>query len=422
MLDATVVHQFGAEEYPPFGGVVIFNPNGLGKLRVTHGPFSTASGKYDGFLLLDSVPLVRWQGTECPTCERLLQAATGSPTEAAFWANETNELTLEDVVSGNSEWVTRLRPLLQLLVPGFYALTIDHYYPTDGDGQLFWGEQLRLRPCQALSAHVEGDVPAFLVATQPTSNFRGASMTAARQSLNKSPGIAYKIGGRVSALLDGHHRALTAALDRTTVACVTIRRIWGYLAKPGQMRLQVFDHLSLDTKQMPAEASEWLNGPSHSGSKEPALLDEQVAEFLRDGTPESSSTLPASLSIPDITAAYPTDQMLGSLLRIAGPKRLVSDAMIEEVLTVEAEYQGDAHCARDMLNALVVLRDPRATNFAMRVAGDFHWRRFWLDAYRFLATRRSDEVDDFFVEFLVDDDGSRPEIKAMIDDYFRGHP
>lgn len=216
MTAPRIIYSISEQDYPPYGSLLVLNANGTGRLQMAISKdVSPPAGLYDGWLLLDGIPLVHWQQPDCPTCENLLLPCEGSPTEHAIWAERINGLTISDFEVGDGfGWTKCLAPVLGLLPSGIFQISVDNYYPTDGQGNLFWQS-----PSQgwttAMSYHWSvngnGDFPAFLIATQSTRCFRPASFAAARKTFRQHPGLAYYLSGRLSALLDGHHRALAAA-------------------------------------------------------------------------------------------------------------------------------------------------------------------------------------------------------------------
>jgi hypothetical protein len=69
-----------------------------------------------------------------------------------------------------------------------------------------------------------------------------------------------------------------------------------------------------------------------------------------------------------------------------------------------------------MLQALIGSKDPRALKLALRL-GRSYWPDLWHDAFRFLATVRAPEVQDFFIDFLVRDEGQHPWLERIANDY-----
>lgn len=74
-----------------------------------------------------------------------------------------------------------------------------------------------------------------------------------------------------------------------------------------------------------------------------------------------------------------------------------------------------------VLQALIASNDPRALDVALRV-GRGQWPDLWQDAFEYLATQRLGAVEDFFVEFLVGDEGKHPHLRRIADAYLSAAP
>ncbi len=226
-----VIDRVGNQTHPPHGGWLVWNPIGENRLRTECGPinvpyrFSGGLTRREVFLTLDDVPLIRRQATGCPTCEQLLQVGCGSAELAATFAEAINQLTIDIVRGEDADWLTAMTPLFRLLPRGVYLVSLDEYFPTDGQGRFFWNQFQSLESFPALSACIDlSDRPCFLAPTQPTNKFQRSSFTQAQRDYRTKPGLALKLDCKVSALLDGHHRALYAALNRERVSCLTLSR------------------------------------------------------------------------------------------------------------------------------------------------------------------------------------------------------
>ena len=98
------------------------------------------------------------------------------------------------------------------------------------------------------------------------------------------------------------------------------------------------------------------------------------------------------------------------------PLEIVGDTSDERI---ERLFCGQEHGAPEpwlILQALIASKDPRAVRLALRV-GRSHRPDLWDDAFRFLATVRVQEVEDFFIDFLVSDEGQHPWLERIADDY-----
>ncbi len=95
----------------------------------------------------------------------------------------------------------------------------------------------------------------------------------------------------------------------------------------------------------------------------------------------------------------------------------MSDERIEHLL--KQANQIEEEDMTYVLLALITLNDNRVFRVAKSIASSERWSSLWDIAYTFLATIRTQEVEDFFIDFLINDDKKRPEITKIVDDYFK---
>ena len=125
-----------------------------------------------------------------------------------------------------------LRDLLGLLEDGVYVVYYSDYYPTDGNGIFFWGGyniSHEVRGTAELN-RVIGDrtyKPCFLLPTQPMDYFTtkvklGTDAMVKKRSVQ---GIVYHVTGLFSALLKGHHGAVSCVDMGLPFRCAVIEKI-----------------------------------------------------------------------------------------------------------------------------------------------------------------------------------------------------
>lgn len=95
---------------------------------------------------------------------------------------------------------------------------------------------------------------------------------------------------------------------------------------------------------------------------------------------------------------------------------IVGDTSDEHIEYLFAGQAGGAPELWLILQALIASKDPRAVKLALRV-GRSYLPDLWNDAFRFLATVRAQEVEDFFIDFLVRDEGQHPWLEKTANDY-----
>lgn len=215
--------------------------NGQSKLQYTHF-YGDINSFEDNFytLTLNGTPLIYVQSSGCPTCESLLAAGYGIP---------KNNLEIKETVKNLSssyetleEALKSLYPIIQLLPSGAYALSESNYFPTDGNKHFFWDIPNEFTYFKATSEIYDYDnytvfpcVPCYLYPSQSSDKYDESRVKYYRTCIQSgekiSPAITYAIDGYMSILLDGHHRACAAALEKKKLSCLTISPVWYYYNK-----------------------------------------------------------------------------------------------------------------------------------------------------------------------------------------------
>lgn len=208
-----------------------FAPGGL--LYVEHGKGLLHEEYFDDYsekscltLMFGDVPLFQFQGSGyfCPTCEKIVKSGYNleKTKEFSFDAINADGADFEDVLE-------QMKPLLGLLEEGFYCLWDTQLYPTDGNGNLFWdypNEDRKLQGsciCRIGDFYYSGMAPHFTIATQPKRLFNEERAEYYRDKRG-SRAIAYYMDGNLTALIDGHHKAVAAAMEHREVSAVVISR------------------------------------------------------------------------------------------------------------------------------------------------------------------------------------------------------
>lgn len=125
-----------------------------------------------------------------------------------------------------------LRDVMGLLEDGVYAVYYSDYYPTDGSGAFFWGAyniSHEVRGTAEQNRVIGGKPfrPCFLFPTQPMDYYAARIKvgTDEQVKLRKAQGIVYHVSGLFSALLKGHHGALSCVEKNIPFRCAVIEKI-----------------------------------------------------------------------------------------------------------------------------------------------------------------------------------------------------
>ena len=377
----------------PYHSHLVRNLNGMARLQTLLGPpdIEIGSGylhRRETILVLDDEPLLRRHTTECPTCEQLLQAGCRSPAAARQFADAINALTIDQVAGPDATWLSALEPIFDLLPTDNYVVGLRQLFPTDGEGHFFWSRFNRLTSCWGLSAVLETCVPraTFLAPTQSTAAFRPDSLARIAAGTNQTPALGLALDGWMAALLDGHHRALHAALSQRPLFTLTIAAT--YSLSPPEIRQRQFVEQS------------------------------QIDELLRQIHSVPVVELPPEQTPGDLRLVYPDlESVMG--LQLLGDGSTISDEVIQKVLAERWDH-GYTYCGtiRYLLKALSGTRDPRAISAGMAILRNHNQCQYWELAFRTLAGFRCPEVEDFFIAFLCrDHDPPRTELTRIADAY-----
>ena len=125
-----------------------------------------------------------------------------------------------------------LRDLFGLLEDGVYAVYYADYYPTDGNGIFFWGGYNISHEVRGTAEYNRtiGDKtfkPCFLLPTQPMDYYATKMRMGTDGQVKKRrvQGIAYHVTGLFSALLKGHHGAVSCVDMGVPFRCAVIEKI-----------------------------------------------------------------------------------------------------------------------------------------------------------------------------------------------------
>lgn len=125
-----------------------------------------------------------------------------------------------------------LRDVMSLLEDGVYTVYYADYYPTDGNGSFFWGAyniSHEVRGTAEQNRVIGGKTfkPCFLLPTQPMDYYavRIKIGTDEQVKLRRAQGIVYHVSGLFSALLKGHHGALSCVEKNIPFRCAVIEKV-----------------------------------------------------------------------------------------------------------------------------------------------------------------------------------------------------
>ena len=394
--------------------ILVWIPNSKGQLRYVYGRDNHNEPK--AFLLLNDVPLIKIHANECPTCDQLLQAGYGldKVDKGVIKQFECYENLCE---LNENTFIDCLNPILKMLESGLYLFSNILYYPTDGQGNCFWAIDNKLKVSRGLAQSWEAqEVPSFLIPTQPVSKIDYERIEYYRRKLKggeKLGGIAFFVEGYMSAILDGHHRAMACLLEHKQINCMTISRVHTISVESKTKQLKSF----------------WACGEAIDASILPIHINNKIADMFSNIKSIDTSEVSNYLSMQseewkDVCFNNEVIDAARSLPRISD---IVSISLAGELTDerIDKSFQGndfneeDIEDMKNIFNAMIALNDQRTYKLAYKIATSDRWISLWEEAYKYLSRFKSSEIDNLFISFLIDDEENRTHIKKIVDNYFR---
>lgn len=391
---------------------VIFSVNaGKALLRqsVIHDPDSEAG-----------IHMLSWQGkplirffTEswCPTCAEFVYAGFANDKEGAaqflsaldLWNQPCTEIT---------DAYTALTPLFSLLADGYYRLEERELYPTDGNGHFFWAidnEKQRNFATAGLwlpdeDPNYQVGAPCFLLPGQPPSRFNRERADYYRDK-PEAHAIAWHISDTwLCVLLDGHHKATAAALEGRPL------KTW-VISQPVDVR----------TYETGEQYLRFCGGDKleHALFQPHVPLHPQYEKLSPDRWDDYALRYDdryAAINWPDelvhCATQYP-DLRACAMMMAAGD---LSEARINCI--IEKGLHDECY-PEIMLQALFYRRSPLLIKYIDSLMHQPYYACHYPLAFRLLAQKRTPQADAFFLDFAINDEGERPELTKIMDDYFR---
>jgi hypothetical protein len=180
---------------------------------------------------------------------------------------------LLDVKALAEKEIAVVSPVLELMQSGFYLISLVAHWPTVGDEFLFWEAFGKNCRPPALSQGSDPRDGLFLFPTYSDSKTNENLVAKYEEGIasgRRPVGIALYHGGRLSLLLDGHHRAVAYTRLEQEVPCVLIQHLKPAMRIEGQLRQSLVeipglgevmvDNLPPAAKQIAKEAIEHGSG------------------------------------------------------------------------------------------------------------------------------------------------------------------
>lgn len=394
----------------PYGGFIIFVKNGKSRIKQVYKKSEKNEDVYS-YLLVNDVSILSWQEKNgCPTCDQIIKTGNND-FDSNQIIRDLNEVTFDQLKS-NSDWATTYLPLLEQFEPGIYFLTCNKYYPTDGEARLFWGSYNTPTVSKGINCEYWNDPeyqPSFLIASQSINKFSNERFEGGKTHYKTNPGIAYHLGGFISVLLDGHHRALASASVGDSFECITISKAsWYWKGSNHSARLPdaintIFKQ-EIESENLSSSAQGWLRKVAKNHSCKEAsqhfnfeVLSNNIgfSKISESLTPQLKSYLTIDYMVAAIEASEISDKDIENAYR--------SEAVDPSLNTILMSFVGSS--------------DPRARPLAFRIVKDDNWMSLWFKALKYLSQFKDQEVLDIFWDFEVNRDVPRKDALDIVNQY-----
>jgi hypothetical protein len=94
----------------------------------------------------------------------------------------------------------------------------------------------------------------------------------------------------------------------------------------------------------------------------------------------------------------------------------ISDSRLDEILTDKKLHEESM--IRHMAHALYITKNPRFVDFAISFCKNENYVHIWHDIFKLLSNIKNKWVEEFYVDYLINDEKLRPDVTKIVDDYF----
>ncbi|WP_315110991.1 cytoplasmic protein [Clostridium intestinale] len=361
---------------------------------------------------LNDTPLILYNSEYCPTCATMIALAEGR--------EEVDEEIIKILdkinnIHGVEDGFDKIKSILGLLDDGYYVLKEIEFYPTDGDDNFFWTLDNKANhiAASAYFYHREyGTIvpePKFLIPSQGTNVYNKDRVEYYRSKIRNNEvlyGLAIEFRGALGLLLDGHHKATASYLEGKPIKCLTI--------------MQVFQYKNYNTKE--TGISYGRNNVKYSeirGSEDIIKFYDKKMKIKEEVVYEEvylEDKYYKPINIDKSKVKFPSYEYY-ALSNIAED---VSEEKIKELL----RYRSIDNCdeLREIFYNLRVNNEERARNLSLSILNSDKFNMLWEECIYFLSQYKDDEIQDLFINLLIEYDSytfGYDAIRDIIDNYFR---
>ncbi|MBI0036515.1 hypothetical protein H3S88_12675 [Gilliamella sp. B14448G11] len=396
--------------------VIFYVKNGKGLLCEKYGYTSDLGFRS---LFFNDIPLIKFYGDEymCPTCNRLISAGYGldqSDKNKKVLSQLNNVLNAPFINLEQS--LNDLKPLLGLLPSGYYQLSDEELFPTNGDGKFFWcidNTQVINYASSGFWNYEDFNFsilqPKYLLPSQSPYRLNMDRVKYYQGETNTRAISYFHTEGYLCTLIDGHHKATAAALNKRPVNTLVISQSTiivmpnKELGEKGKIQ---FTHLELLENELLTSFDKTMSEISFQKLDKTELentLNLKNAEFddyqwSDELIKTAENYYDASIFISFNFAGEITNERLNNIL---SGRDIVSNSMLEHII-----------------NVLFITKHEMAVIFSISIFKNGLYNEIWSSIFTQLSKYRCTQVSDFFLEFLINDNNERPWLTKIVDHYF----
>ncbi|WP_321992945.1 cytoplasmic protein [Clostridium butyricum] len=384
--------------------------NGQNKLKIKY--VKDINNNIKVAYYLNNIPLILYNSEYCPTCSTMIALAEGREEVDVEIIKILDNL---NSIHGLEDGFEKIKSILSLLEDGYYVLKEIDFYPTDGDDNFFWRLDNRGNHIAASAYFYHGEYgtivaePKFLLPSQGTNVYNSDRVEYYRRKIRNNEvlyGLAIDFRGALGLLLDGHHKATAYYLEGKPIKCLTI--------------MNVFPYENYNTKE--SGINYGINDVKYSeikGSEEIIKFYDKKRDMKEDIVYEEvhlEDKYYKPINIDKAKVKFPNYEYYAL-------SNIVEDTSDEKIKAL-LRYRSIDNCdeLREIFYNLRVHNEERARTLSFSILNSDMFNVLWEECILFLSRYKDDEVQDLFVNLLVEYDSftfGYDAIGDIIDNYFR---
>ncbi len=391
-------------------GALIKVTEGKGLLKGVYGEVDEKKVSFCACMFGDK-PLLQLQGDEyfCPTCEKIVKSGYGLDESFHFEQAEIIEKYKDSKIEFLEAAINNMVPILGLLRSGFYIIVDTKLHPTDGNGNFFWDSQ-SMNPIKGSSMYCDGywlkSQPHFTIATQPKGKCKRERVEYFIEH-TEDRAIAYYMDGYMTALIDGHHKTLAAALRKEDVnAFVIMPRTRIKFGETSETRGFCFGEVFVSEEKLMIGKIDRKNLDQYTIGKRLSKEDSLKVWESFYKYEEKDSLL---FETDGLVKYYPTVEEQADIERVG----YISEEMLEQILRKEKICLPEE--AVQLMRALGALKHEKAREIGLFFSNQDYEITFMRDIIKVMArVLKGEEREDYLIDKMVELEYYHPDIKDMI--------